>query len=328
MTMEISVIILNWNGFKRTCRCLDSLREATDPACAEIIVVDNGSTDGSGEMLREHYPGVRHLANKENLGFSAGVNVGLRDAFHRGCQMFLLLNSDMIVERRFLDPARAILNANQTIGIVTGKILQLLPAGIIWHAGGHVNKFKVAGIPRGYLERDVGQYDNDCDTEWASGAMCLVARRAVERAGFLPEEYFFGQEEWDYSTNVIRNGFRIRYCPDFVGVHEQGSSHKDGHPILSVYSGVRNRFIYAQRNLPSWHVALLRIYYCLYLVSFWPLRAKYGCRTPKDFWARYRAAWLGYIDQFTSHRVDLETLRTAQEKIGISDSWGTSWMGD
>lgn len=323
--METSIIVLNWNSYSKTARCLAALERVINPTRVEVVLVDNGSTDGSGERLHTEFPAVRYLPNSENLGFSAGVNVGLRDAFERGSETFLLLNSDMIVDKGFLDRAYAILCSDQSVGAVTGKILHYSPSGTIWHAGGHVDNFRVAAITRGHHERDVGQYDTECDTEWASGAMSLYPRRTIDRIGFLPEEYFFGQEEWDYSTLIIRSRFRIRYSPAFLGVHEQGSSYKGGHPTLNVYGGTRNRFIYAKRHLPKWRVWLFTAYYGLYLLLLWPLRAKSGCATRRDFIVRYRAAWLAYWDQFQSNEVKLMSLARAQRRIGESESYKASW---
>ncbi len=175
---------------------------------------------------------------------------------------------------------------------------------------------------------DRGQFEEVCDTQWASGTCCLVARRTLSEVGFLPEAYFFGYEEYEYSTRTLRKNLRIVYCPKFVCVHAERASHRIGHPVLNVYNFTLNKFIYARRNLPASQRRILILRYLAYLVVLWPLppgRASQHCRTFRDFRCRYKAAWLGFLDRNTFERVTLEILADAERRIGPSDTWGVSW---
>src|SRR4030095_15805611 len=93
-----------------------------------------------------------------------------------------------------------------------------------------------------------------CETFWASGAMLLIPRRTIEKVGPLPEEYFFGVEEWDYSTAVLAAGLKILYIHTFKGYHDAGGNYKAVDPVLIVYNGIRNKLVFAEKYLstPVW----------------------------------------------------------------------------
>jgi GT2 family glycosyltransferase len=208
---------------------------------------------------------------------------------------------------------------------VTGKIMRRDRPELIWHAGGHIDMLRVMGVPRGNNEVDRGQYDQPCDTEWASGAMMLMRRALLEDIGLLPEEYFFGQEEWDFSTAALRAGWRIRYVPEFAGVHDQGGSYAPGHPVLIVYNGGRNKLIYAEKYLPRILWQPWRALYWLYLRVWWPRRARWHGSTASDYKARIVAADLAFRDHTRGARVQLADLLAAGQKIGPTVSWGSNW---
>jgi GT2 family glycosyltransferase len=175
---------------------------------------------------------------------------------------------------------------------------------------------------------DHGQYDAVCDTHWAAGTLCLIARRTIDEVGFLPEAYFFGYEEYEYSTRTLKCGLRIVYSPKFESIHGDASSHVPGHPVLTVYNMTLNKFIYARRNLTRGQTMTLTLTYLAYLMTLWPLlpgRAGRGCRTLRDFRCRYISAWLAFFDRNKFERVTLDVLLDAQRRIGTSDSWGESW---
>ena len=210
------------------------------------------------------------------------------------------------------------------VGLVTGKIL-FGDRNTIWQAGGKIDGFRIQGTPRGWNEQDRGQFDSECETHWASGAMLLIPRRTIETVGVLPEEYFFGVEEWDYSTAVENAGLRIRYVPTFKGYHHAGGSYKAGHPILIVYNGVRNKLVYAQKYLstPAW--LLWKTVFRCYLRFVWPKKAWWGCENETDYRARLQAARMGFADHHGIARIELSDLERAGRRIGPTPTWGNGW---
>ena len=118
---KVTIILLNWNGKEDTIECLESLKHITYPNY-EILLVDNGSTDGSVECFRERYPGMEIIENGENLGFAEGNNVGIRRAMDEGADYVLLLNNDTVVDPEFLGELVKVGESDPKIGIVGPKI--------------------------------------------------------------------------------------------------------------------------------------------------------------------------------------------------------------
>jgi GT2 family glycosyltransferase len=321
----VYAVVLSWNNYHDTQRCLESLQRVTYPNL-KILVVDNGSTDGSGQRLREEFGQHRYVFNEANLGFARGCNRGIRVALEGAdCAYVLLLNNDMEVEPDFLDPAVKMAEENASVGLVTGKILFGDRRNVIWQAGGHIDGVRIQGAPRAWNEVDAGQCDAVCETNWGSGAMLLIPRKTMEIVGLLPEEYFFGSEEWDYSTSVRRAAMKIMYVPEFKGYHRAGGSYKAGHPVLIVYNGVRNKLIYAQKHLsaPAWLV--WKQVFKFYLRFGWPRRARRGCQTEADYAARLKAARLAFADHRGIHKIELIDLERAAKAIGPTPTWGNGW---
>jgi GT2 family glycosyltransferase len=320
----VFVVVLHWKNYRSTSTALKSLGRISYPNY-RVLIVDNSSEDGSVERLQAEFPDHTFILNEANLGFSRGCNRGIRRAHAEGADYVVLLNNDMEVEPGFLEPAIRIAEADPAVGLVTGKILFGDRRDTIWSAGGYIDKFRVQGIASAWNQPDDGRWDTTIETSWASGAMLLIPRRTIESIGLLPEEYFFGVEEWDYSTSVTKAGMKIMYVPDFKGYHYPGGSYKAGHPVLIVYNGIRNKLIYAQKHLstPAWLV--WKQVFRGYLQFGWPRRARWGCQTEADYTARLKAARLAFADHRGLHPVELSDLERAGKAIGPTPTWGNGW---
>jgi hypothetical protein len=243
---RVTAVVLNWNNYDDSRRCLDALL-SSGYANLRIIVVDNASTDGSHDRLLASYPQLEHRRNDKNLGFSRGCNAGIREALKEdACAFVLLVNNDCQVAHGSIESAVAAAESDGGIGVVTAKILD--EKGRIWHAGGTISLMRGQSRTRGFREMDIGQFQEACDTEWASGALMLITRAVLERVGLLPEQYFFGVEEWDFSLSVRNAGYRIRYVPAFWGIHPGGGSH-DNHDPKFAYNYYRNKLIFQEKHL-------------------------------------------------------------------------------
>lgn len=322
---SVSIVLLHWKDYSDTKQCLLSLENITYGNYS-IIIADNFSNDGSVEKLQAEFPSVTYILNKSNLGFSCGVNAGLREAHKMGADYALVLNNDMVVTPGFLEPAIAVAEKNQKVGAVTGKIMFKSTPNIFWHAGGHIDPVRVQGVARGKDEEDRGQYDEICETGWASGAMMLLPRRTLEKVGYFPEEHFFGQEEWDYSTAILRSGLKIMYVPDFKGDHEVGGSYNAGHPILNVYGGYLSKMIYAEKYMSPIAWKIWRILFWLYLQHRWPTLAREGCKCEEDYRVRLGAGFMAFKDHKIIKRVGLTELENAARRLGPAPSWGNDWV--
>ena len=221
----VSVVILHWNHYAATKRCLDSLLACTYPNM-QVIVVDNGSKDDSAVRLQSEYADLRFIFNSANLGFARGCNAGIKEALQSdSCTYVLLLNNDATVTPGFLEPAVMMAESNKQIGLINGKMYLKENSNILASAGGFINRLRVDLKIRGLGEEDQGQYDEPCEITFVTCGFALISRQVLQTVGLLPEEYFFSMEEIDYSLQVRRAGFKLYYVPEFSCFHTSGGSH-------------------------------------------------------------------------------------------------------
>lgn len=232
------VIVLNWNGRNDTLECLASLARAAGPSM-RVVVVDNGSTDGSQEAIRRAYPDVTLLETGTNLRFAGGNNAGIRFALGHGAEQVMLLNNDTTVDPEFLEVMTAALQASPGAGIVAPKILYFSDPDRLWYAGGEISFWTGTMRHRGIRLRDDGRFDVPCETAYATGCCFLAARSTVEKVGELDESYFMYAEDADWCMRARRAGFRIVYEPRARVWHKVSVS-AGGH--LSSFK-IRHKFV-------------------------------------------------------------------------------------
>ena len=232
------VIVLNWNGKSDTLECLASLGRAADPSM-RVLVVDNGSDDGSQDAIRRDFPAVALLELPSNLRFAGGNNAGMRRALAEGAEQIMLLNNDTTVDPAFLRTMTAALQASADTGIVAPKILYSADPRLLWYAGGEISFWTGTMRHRGIREPDDGRFDSPCETGYASGCCLLAKRSAVERIGLLDESYFMYTEDADWCMRARRAGFRVLYEPRARVWHKVSVS-AGGH--LSSFK-LRNKFV-------------------------------------------------------------------------------------
>jgi GT2 family glycosyltransferase len=242
--MKSSVIILSWNGMDYLEDCLSSVLTQDYPDF-EVIVVDNASTDGSADFVAERYPQVRLIRNRQNLGFAAGNNVGLRAATG---DVLVLLNQDTVVQTGWLAALVAACLTDPDIGIVGSKALY--PDGSIQHAGGYVSE-RGEGIHYGYRQADEGQFDQMQDVDYVSGTALGITRAAFESIDELDEGFvpvYFEDVDWCYRARGA--GFRVVYAPEAVLVHKEASSTTEL-VYDRVYVFERNRLRFVLKHWPT-----------------------------------------------------------------------------
>src|SRR5436853_3497177 len=154
---RIYVVVLNWNNYADTRKCIESLLAASYPAL-RIVIVDNGSADQSGKRLQADFPKLRFIFSEKNLGFSRGCNAGMRLALEdNDCAYVLLLNNDAVVSPSFLESAVEMAELNSRIGMVGGKIFQSPDSEVLSYAGGYVSRWRGQTVVRGFGEIDRGR---------------------------------------------------------------------------------------------------------------------------------------------------------------------------
>ncbi|MGA9768307.1 MAG: glycosyltransferase family 2 protein [Blastocatellia bacterium] len=316
----VYVIVLNWNNYEDTRNCIASLQAATYPAL-KILVVDNGSADQSGQLLQADFPDLRFIFNGKNLGFSKGCNAGISAALDdKECAYVLLLNNDSKVEPGFLEAAIDHAERDERVGLVGGKILHSPESKVIAYAGGFITRWRGQVIIRGFNEPDRGQYDQADEVGFITGAFMLIRRSVLEKIGLLPEEYFFGTEEQDYSFNVQRSGYKLLYVPGFVAYHRGDGSHWNWDPKF-VYNGYRNKLIFQEKYLPPGVFPLWKIVFSIYARyaaqrSWKRMASRYGYDKGREvFYEDMKFALIRAIKDHGKNMLSEETLNQFEKSL-------------
>ena len=207
--LPVAAVIPTWNGWDDTRRCLESLRSSS-PGPARIRVVDNGSSDGTPDRLREEWPTVELLALPENLGFSRAVNLAIEPLLSEpAIEAVFLLNNDVVVDPDALGRLWNTLSSHQNAAGVCPLITYVDPADRVWYGGG------VVALWRGYVghrhirARVESASDGERDTDYVTGAAVLLRSSALREVGILDERYPFYAEDVDWSLRAREAGWHL-----------------------------------------------------------------------------------------------------------------------
>lgn len=239
---SVTVAIPNWNGERFLRPCLDSLAAQTYGQ-VDVVVVDNGSRDGSLDLLTREYPAVRVVEWPENRGVAAAFNEGVRQC--RG-ELLALLNNDMELHPGWLAAICGALDTDATAGAAASKIL-FIDRHTINSAGDYYGRDGIPGN-RGVHQRDTGQYDVADYVFGASGGAAVYRRHLFDQLGLFDEHLVSYCEDVDWSFRMQLAGYRCRYAPSAVAYH--WGSATGGGELASYFCG-RNFILVACKNLPA-----------------------------------------------------------------------------
>ena len=249
--VKVSIIILSWNTKQLLRNCLKSLK-----GMGEIIVVDNGSTDGSPAMVAEEFPQVKLIKNKKNLGFGAANNQGMKVATG---DYFLLLNSDTIVRDQAPLKMAAFLAKNLQVGAVGCKLLN--PDNSLQPSAGPFPNLKVSFIML-FLEHWLGDlvrfsFKKTKEVDWVMGAALMVCPGVIKKAGWMDEKMFMYMDEVEWCCRIKKAGFKVFFYPEAEIIHLFGGSSKTGRqdPILNIYRGL---LYFYQKHYSHWQLKILK----------------------------------------------------------------------
>ncbi|MBZ0112778.1 MAG: glycosyltransferase family 2 protein [Thermoanaerobaculia bacterium] len=256
---RVAALILNYNGREVTLQALGSLAQSDYPAL-DLVVIDNGSTDGSSAAVKEAFPQVTVLRIEENHGPANGCNTGMRWALERGYDYQLILNNDIEVAADFVSQMVAVAESDPSIGCVGPKGYYYWDRERIWSAGGILRFKESVTKERGEGEIDRGQYDRDEEVDYVNGCAMLVRRQAIEAAGFWDPIYFLSVEDGDFCMRVKRKGYRCFYAHRAKLWHMVSQSTGGYKPGKTFQTG-RSSAIFVRRyaNPWQWCTALLFI---------------------------------------------------------------------
>jgi GT2 family glycosyltransferase len=304
---SVSIVLLNYNSFEDTKECILSLNDCTYDNF-DIWVVDNASKDDSLAKLKALFGDLKFIASEINLGFSGGCNLGTKAALKEGADYILLLNNDTVVDSEFLKELVKTGEAHPKVGMIGGKIYFFHDKKMLWDAGGEIDLISGRGKRAGGGTIDTGQYDEERAVSFVTGCMMLIKREVMESVGLLPECYFFGVEEWDYSVAVKKAGYELRYNPKAVIWHKVGGAHSDLDPVF-YYNFLRNRLLFMKRNAPGWWFPIWYSYFSFYTKYIKLKRHKAVFKNAEDLKIATNAAFSEQTGKKPVVKADLDRLR-------------------
>lgn len=218
---QVSVIVLTWNGLEYTKPCLASVLAHTDTSRTEVVVVDNGSTDGTVEYLKQ-VPGIATVFNNANLGFVKGNNAALK-LIAPDRDVILLNNDTEIDDPEWIEKLQRTAYLTDNVGVV-GCRIKRLDNEDFQHAGTYIPDRTYWGQQFGSGEKDVNQYPYDRDVEGVVFACAYIRRELMDKVGYLDEDYFSYYEDSDYCLKARRAGFRVINCGSLTIRHREHGS--------------------------------------------------------------------------------------------------------
>lgn len=262
----VSIVILNWDGKEDTIELLNSLRKTTYENY-EVIVVDQGSRDGSVNAIRNEFRDVKIIQNEENVGFAAGNNIGIKNC--RG-DYFFLMNNDMVVHKDWLSELVKVAESHKEFGIVGSMILFYDKPDTIDRLGS-IESNRIIGfvIPYARSLKDRGQFTESLETHFLNG---LIRRGVVEKIGLYDEKMFAGGfEEVDFCSRARKAGYKTIVVPTSKLWHKGSRTIKRGSYFL-IFNSYKNKLRYILKNYGVLEKILALsfnlTYYCLKVFNF------------------------------------------------------------
>lgn len=298
-TSQVAVIIVNWNGRRYLESCLQAVEAQTLPAI-DVIVVDNGSVDGSREMVRDRFPKVRLIENDSNLGFATANNVGIRNS---STPFVATLNNDTEARPDWLERLVAPALSDPTVGMVASKMVFAHRPELINSAGIALDR---AGIAWDRLGGELDRGGGVIQEVFGPCAGAALYRRAMlEEIGLFDEDFFAYLEDVDLAWRARLAGWRCLYVPDAVVSHVHSATGVEGSPFKSYHLG-RNKLWCIVKNYPS-----PQLYRSLPLIVAYDLAAvAYGLARRRDLAGlKGRLAGLAGLPRQWAKRRQVQTMK-------------------
>ena len=257
---SVSIVIVSYNGRAHLARCLAAALAQQGPSF-EVIVVDNGSSDGSAAFVRERFPAVRLVALNHNAGFAGGNNRGAAAA---AGSWLVFLNNDTEVQPGWLQALVAAAGASETTGLVTSQIVFLHDPSILDSAGDAVTRAGGA-FKRGH-GRPTHHYPAREPVFAACGASFLISKRLFDECAGFDEDFFLSHEDVDLSYRVRLRGYTCLYEPASI-VRHVGSASLGRTSTLSIFHGQRNLEWLYVKNTPGWVLPVTLPLHAIYVLA-------------------------------------------------------------
>jgi len=278
MHPKVAIILLNWNSFDHSSNCIESLQLCDYPNF-EIIVVDNGSIDGSGNLLKAKFPKIILIASPTNEGFAAGNNRGFSYAIENQFAYAMMLNNDVFVEPDFISKLIQYMESHPDAGAIQPKIFFNHNRKKIWNGGSYFLSWLGWTYSKRYMRRAGVLQSQFQQVDWITGCAFLTKTSILKEVGLLKEAFFIYYEDVDLSFRIRSNGYQLIFHPESIIYHIAGSSNKakvkgkEGYasPIVH-YLNSRNH-IWLLKKWTKWYqwpstLLILFLYYLSIMIYF------------------------------------------------------------
>ena len=273
MLKPVALILLNWNTPQHTIKCIRSVKKYMNQCLFDIIIADNGSTDGSLEIIKAEFPHLIYIDNLENLGFAEGNNRALKFSIEKGYLFSMLLNNDTIIETDLVFELHDYLLKNEEVAAVQPAIYYLHKKKKLWNGALHFNRILGITYSGAFLATEAKSVD------WVTGCCFLIRNKVLIKCGLFNSLFFLYYEDVELSYRIRASGYKLHFLPSYKIYHEAGASGqlpeqtKEGtlRPIIHYYI-VRNHiwFLrkYGSRIFLPLYVLYNLIYYFSLLIYF------------------------------------------------------------
>ena len=299
--MNVGVVVLNYNNFDDTFDCIESLLRVTDVSL-KIYLVDNASSDGSGQRLKNAFPNIYSIFSEINRGYGAGNNLGIEKALEEENAYILIINNDVIVEPDFLQPMIQILeDSDNTVGGITCKVLYMHNPTIINAAGGRINNLICTGE-----SLRIGEFDDNIiettEVDFLPGMLMLIRREVFETEGLFQEHFFLYFEDLEFSRRLHKK-YKLLYTSKGKVYHKCGGGIQyENYTSTYLYYYTRNRFLYYidSNQLYKLYVTLFSFFNSIWK-TYLILKEQIENRHNNVFFKKFMSLWRGFFDCLTKN---------------------------
>ena len=287
-TKLVWIITLNYNRAEETVACVASLKRITYPNY-RLLVIDNCSTDDSYSRLERLPSGVELIKTEKNLGYTGGMNYGIKHVLPDNPDYVLMLNNDTVVEPDFLSEMVVALEGHPNAAVACGTILCDHDHSLVWYASGSLVEWRAHASHNHIWEPHLPErYPGPVVTEFVTGCMLLLKMQHRREIGFEDERYFMYLDDMEYSARVRSRGFSLLYVPASIIYHKVLDEHLRP---FKLYYTIRNRMLFAR----TYRSGAGRVITWIYFFSVMTLKLMYWrIRKPK----LYHATVCGIADYF------------------------------
>jgi GT2 family glycosyltransferase len=226
--MRVAAVIANWNGGDENLDCVASLLAEGIPP-ERVVFVDNGSNDGSAELVERRFPGLTMIRNRENSGFGEASNQGARAALEHGADAVLFVNNDVVLPPGTLTVLVRALEADETLGIVGPRVLYKNDPERVWCAGGMLTWRQNLSTLLGHKELDGPRWRENRAVDYVAGCALLAKRVVLERIGFFDAQFFAYMEDVDLCLRAKQAGFGVALIGAAHALHSASTATGGGY---------------------------------------------------------------------------------------------------